>query len=183
MSVYNSAAIAAAMNSAINNVTGGELSPESYNGAVNLGKYITNPRDILENNVTARVNNGLTITSNNDGTFNVVGTATALVLVPIKGFNITTAVSGVVTADTYQHIPKGKYMIGSSPNGSEINKYIMSYRYGDKIGGSTNVVRVLPNETNVIDNTNGDYSYINLYFAVWSGQTVNLTVNPYLKKV
>ena len=183
MSVYNSAALAAAMNSAINNVTGGETTPENFGGAVNLGKYIKNPRDILENNVTAKVVNGLTITANNDGTFSVVGTATATVLIQIKTFNTVSSVPVTVNDNDYQHIPKGKYILGSSPNGSEVNKYIMTYRYGSVKGGTTRLSRVLPNETNIIDNTNGEYNYIILYFVVWSGQTVNLTVNPYLKKV
>ena len=182
MSVYNSAALAVAMNSAINNVTGGELSPESYNGAVNLGKYITNPRDILENNVTAKTVNGLTVTSNNDGTFNIVGTATASTNVLLKLFT-GAGIPSTVNDTAYQEIPKGKYIIGSSPNGSAVNKYIMSYRYGSAVGGSTRLDRVQPGETNFIDNTNGDYNYILLYFTVWLGQTVNLTVNPYLKKV
>lgn len=182
MSVYNSAALAAAMNSAINNVTGGELSPESYNGAVNLGKYIKNPHDILENNVTAKTANGLTVTSNNDGTFNVIGTATAVTNVLLKLFT-NAGVPTNVQENAYQEIPKGKYIIGSSPNGSEVNKYIMSYRHGSTIGGSTAVKRIQPGEINIIDNTNGDYKYILLYFTVWSGQTVDLTVNPYLKKV
>lgn len=182
MSVYNSAALAAAMNSAVNNVTGGELSPESYNGAVNLGKYITNPRDILENNVTAKTISGLTITANNDGTFNIVGTATATTQVLMKLFT-NAGVPANIQENAYQEIPKGKYIIGSSPAGSEVNKYIMSYRYGTTIGGSTRLDRVLPGETNIIDNTNGDYKYILLYFTVWPGQAVNLTVNPYLKKV
>ena len=182
MSVYNSAALATAMNSAINNVTGGETTPMNFSGAVNLGKYIKNPRDILENNVTAKSLNGLTITSNNDGTFNIAGTATAVTSVLMKLFT-NQGVPSNVQENAYQEIPKGKYIIGSSPVGSEINKYIMSYRYGTTIGGSTRLGRVLPNETNIIDNTNGEYKYILMYFSVWSGQTVNLTVNPYLKKV
>ncbi len=182
MSVYNSAALAAAMNSAVNNVTGGKLSPESYNGAVNLGKYITNPRDILENNVTAKSVNGLTVTSNNDGTFNIVGTATAVTNVLLKLFT-GAGIPTTVNDTAYQEIPKGKYIIGSSPNGSAVNKYIMSYRYGSTMGGSTTLQRIQPDEPLMIDNTNGDYNYILLYFTVWLGQTVNLTVNPYLKKV
>lgn len=182
MSVYNSAAIAAAMNSAINNVTGGETTPINFSGAVNLGKYIKNPRDILENNVTAKSINGLSITSNNDGTFNAVGTATAATNVLMKLFT-NAGVPSNVQENAYQEIPKGKYIIGSSPAGSEANKYIMSYRYGTTIGGSTRLSRILPDETNIIDNTNGDYKYILMYFTVWPGQTVNLTVNPYLKKV
>ena len=182
MSVYNSAALAAAMNSSLNNVTGGETTPINFSGAVNLGKYIKNPRDILENNVTAKVINGLTITANNDGTFNVVGTATASTNVSMKLFT-TTAIPANVQENAYQEIPKGKYIIGSSPTGSAVNKYIMSYRYGSTVGGSTRLGRVQPGETNLIDNTNGDYNYILLYFTVWSGQTVNITVNPYLKKV
>lgn len=182
MSVYNSAALAAAMNSAINNVTGGETTTENFGGAVNLGKYIKNPRDILENNVTAKEINGLTITSNNDGTFNIVGTATAATNVLIKLFS-NMGVPTSVNESAYQEIPKGEYIIGSSPVGSETNKYIMSYRYGTTMGGATTLKRIAPNETTIIDNTNGEYKYILLYFTVWSGQTVNLTVNPYLKKV
>lgn len=182
MSVYNSAAIAAAMNSAINNVTGGEVSTENFGGAVNLGKYIKNPRDILEYNVTAKSINGLSITSNNDGTFNIVGTATAATNVLMKLFS-NAGVPTSVQENAYQEIPKGKYIIGSSPADSAVNKYIMSYRYGTTIGGSTRLGRVLPNETNIIDNTDGEYKYILMYFTVWAGQTVNLTVNPYLKKV
>ena len=182
MSVYNSAALATAMNSAINNVTGGETTPMNFSGAVNLGKYIKNPRDILENNVTAKTANGLTITSNNDGTFNIVGTATAATNVLIKLFT-GSGIPSTVNDTAYQEIPKGKYIIGSSPNGSAVNKYIMSYRYGSAVGGSTRLGRVQPGEINIIDNTNGDYNYILLYFTVWPGQTVNLTVNPYLKKV
>lgn len=182
MSVYNSGALAAAMNSVINNVTGGETTSINFSGAVNLGKYIKNPRDILVNNVTAKSINGLSITSNNDGTFNVVGTATAATNVLMKLFT-NAGIPANVQENAYQEIPKGKYIIGSSPNGSEQNKYIMSYRYGSTMGGPTSLKRLQPNETDIIDNTNGDYNYILLYFTVWPGQTVNLTVNPYLKKV
>lgn len=184
---YNSLAIAETMNAGVSNVTGttteNVTATESYNHVVNNGgQYIKNPRDILINNAVGRTSNGLTVSRNSDGTVTIVGTATATTSVYFYNY-AGTSIPTTVTENAYQEIPKGKYIIGSSPNGSEINKYFMSYRYGSKIGGSTRLGRVLPNETNIIDNTNGDYKYILLYFTVWSGQTVNLTVNPYLKKV
>lgn len=176
MSVYNSAALAAAMNSSINNVTGGETTPENFSGAVNLGTYIKNPRNIIINNVTGRTINGLTITANNDGTITVTGTATANTNLFIVNNAIT------VSVGSYQKLPKGVYIISGSPVGAGERGYIMSIRYGDSTSSSA-ILRI-PAQTKVtIDNSNGTYNFIAPYISVWSGETVNVTFTPTLIKV
>ena len=176
MSVYNSAALAAAMNNAINNVTGGETTPENFGGAVNLGKYIKNPRNIIINNVTGRIINGLTITANNDGTITVTGTATANTNLFIVNNALT------VSNNSYQELSKGVYIISGSPVGSVESKFIMSLRYGTTAAGTA--IKRIPAQTKVtIDNSNGAYKFIAPYISVWNGQTINATFTPTLIKV
>jgi len=176
MSVYNSAALATAMNSSINNITGGETTSENFSGAVNLGTYIKNPRNIIINNVTGRTINGLTITANNDGTITVTGTATANTNLFIVNNTLT------VSANSYQELPKGVYIISGSPVGADVNKYTMSIRYGRTTSG-TAILRI-PAQTKVtIDNNDGAYKFTAPYISVWSSQTVNVTFTPTLIKV
>ena len=187
MSVYNSAAIAETMNVGVSNVTGttteNATATEDYKQVVNNGgQYIKNPRDILVNNAVGRTSNGLTVSRNSDGTISIVGTATATASVYFYNFTGSSIPTRVTDAD-YQKIPIGKYLCGSAPPGSEINKYLLSCRVGSEIGGNTRLLRVQSGEPLMIDNTNGESNYILLYFTVWSGQTVNLIVSPYLKKV
>lgn len=185
--VYNSAAIAKTMNTGVSNVTGttpeNTTATEDYKHVVNNGgQYIKNPRNILVNSAVGRTSNGLTVSRNSDGTITIVGTAT--VATSVYFYNFTgSSIPTRVTESDYQKIPIGKYLCGSAPPGSEINKYSLACRVGAEIGGNTRLLRVQPGEPLMIDNTNGENSYILLYFTVWPGQAVNLTVNPYLKKV
>lgn len=176
MSIYNSAALSAAMNSAINNVTGGETTPMNFSGAVNLGKYIKNPRNIIINNATGRIINGLTITANNDGTITVTGTATA----NTNLFIVNNAPT--ISVGSSQKLPKGIYIISGSPVGAGVNDYIMSMRYGEST--SNMALMRIPAQTKVtIDNSNGAYNFIAPYISIWSGKTVNTTFTPTLIKV
>lgn len=176
MSVYNSAALAAAMNSSINNITGGETTPEDLKGAVNLGTYIKNPRNIIINSATGRIINGLTITANNDGTITVRGTATT----NTNLFIVNNA--PIISANSYQELPKGVYAISGSPVGAVESKFIMSFRYGATTTG-TSLMRI-PAQTKVtIDNSNGTYKFIAPYISVWGGQTIDATFTPTLIKV
>jgi len=176
MSVYNSAALAAAINSSINNVTGGETTSENFSGAVNLGTYIKNPRNIIINNATGRTINGLTITANNDGTITVTGTATANTNLFIVDNTLT------VSVNSYQKLPKGTYIISGSPVGADVNKYIMSIRYG-RTATSAAIQRISAQTKVTIDNNDGTYNFIAPYISVWNGQTVNVTFIPTLIKV
>ena len=176
MSVYNSASLAAAMNSSLNNVTGGETTPENFNGAVNLGTYIKNPRNIIINNVTGRIINGLTITVNNDGTITVTGTATANTNLFIVNNALTASTS------SYQELSKGVYIMSGSPAGSAESKFIMSLRYGTATT-STAIMRIPAQTKATIDNSNGAYKFIAPYISVWNGQTINATFTPTLIKV
>lgn len=188
MSVYNSAAIAETMNVGVSNVTGttaeNVTATESYNQVVNNGgQYIKNPRDILINNTTGRTLGGLEISVNSDGTINVSGTATDNNRNIMFYSNSTGAIPTTVNASMYQKIPRGKYICGPSPAGSEANKYIMSMRYGSAIDGNTRLMRIPSGETIVIDNTTGDFDYCLIYFTVWVGIELKVVLNPYLKKV
>lgn len=176
MSVYNSAAIAAAMNSVINNVTGGETTPENFKGAVNHGKYIKNPLDVLINTITSQTFNGLEIRRNSDESLSISGTATAST--NLYYVNNATTISN----DAYQRLGRHKYYVTGGAKGGAVNSYIITIGYKKLLTDTLRTVRIPYGETVILDNTNGAYDYIAPYIAVWRNTTVNFTTNLQIKK-
>lgn len=136
------------------------------------------PENMLINNLTSQEYNGLTLTKNPDGSVRVQGTATANVNFCLynNGYTLTTS--------AYQVIENGIYYIGGGIEGNEEGKFILSARYDDAIGGAPSQMFRIPYGENVrIDNSNGEYKYLAVYIAVWSGTTVDFICKPYLYKV
>ena len=176
MSVYNSAALAAAMNSSLNNVTGTEISTTDYNGAVNLGKHIKNPLDILVNTISSQNVNGLEIGRNSDESISVSGTATANT--NLYYVNNSTIVSNAC----YQRLGRHKYYVTGGIKGSLVNSYIITIGYKKLLTDTLRTIRVPYGETVILDNTNGNYDYIAPYIAIWRNTTVNFIANLQIKK-
>ena len=87
------------------------------------------------------------------------------------------------TLSSYQIIENGIYYIGGGIEGGEENKFILSVAYDDATGGTAARRFRVPYGENIrIDNSAGEYKYLSVYIAVWSGATVNFVCKPYLSK-
>lgn len=132
--------------------------------------------NLLQNNLTSKEANGLTITVNGDS-ITINGTATAN-----TNINIYNNTVGSVLG--YQQIGKGVYVIDGNPPDAANNQYILSSRYKATESGTSTILRFPVGETLTIDNSNGTYNYFGVYVAVWNGQTLdNVVFRPTLKPV
>ena len=136
----------------------------------------TNGPNLVENNLTNKTTNGLTITVNgHDITVN--GTATA-------NTNLYVYNDAVGGNPEYQKLGKGRYIIGGNPSDAASNAFIVSMRYKATEEGTSSIYRFPVGETAVIDNTDGAYNYVGIYIAVWNGKTVNNKVfTPTIKPI
>lgn len=136
----------------------------------------TNGPNLVENNLTNKTANGLTITVNGEA-ITVNGTATTTTTLWIYN----DAVDGNFE---YQKLGKGRYIIDGNPSGAAVNDFILSMRYKSTEDGNSSILRFPVGETIVIDNTNGDYNYVSIYIGVWNGKTVdNKVFTPTIKPV
>lgn len=132
--------------------------------------------NLLQNNLTSKEANGLTITVNGDS-ITINGTATAN-----TNINIYNDTVGSVLG--YQQIGKGVYVIDGNPPDAVNNQYILSARYKSTESGTSTILRFPVGESLTIDNSNGSYNYFGVYVAVWIGQTLdNVVFRPTLKPV
>ena len=145
------------------------------------GKYkirvVAEGVNVIQNDLTSRTVNGITLTISDDGTLTLNGTATAT-----TDFCLVRGTTDSFTADDFQEIQNGVYVISGSPSDGAIDKYILSYRYIDDISyfPQANTSRVYPGRI-TIDNTNGTHRYICPYISVWEGITLNnVMFAPYL---
>lgn len=167
-----------------NTVQNGTPTPENPIQPSGCGEFINEQyiipvetaEDILVNNLTSQVYNGLTLTKNADGSVRVQGTAIAN-----RNFHLYND-SHSATLSSYQIIDNGIYYIGGGIEGNEEGKYYLSAMYDDDTGGAPSRVLRIPYGENIrIDNSTGEYRYLSVYIAVWKGTTVDFTCKPYLK--
>lgn len=125
----------------------------------------TNGPNLVENNLTNKTANGLTITVNGDA-ITVNGTAT-------NNTNLYIYNDAVGGDPTYQKLGKGKYIVGGNPSDATPNNFIISMRYKATEESTSGIYRFPVGGTAIIDNTNGAYNYISIYIAVWNGKIVN----------
>ena len=136
----------------------------------------TNGPNLVENNLTSKTANGLTITVNGES-ITVNGTANA----NTNFYIYNDAVGG---NPEYQKIGRGKYIVDGNPSDAVPNDFVISMRYKATETGNSGIYRFPVGETAVIDNTNGAYNYVSIYIAVWNGKTVNNKVfTPTIKPV
>ena len=131
--------------------------------------------NVIVDNLAPKTVNGITMTRNNDGSVTFNGTATAA-----TNFFIS---NNAQTVGDYYLIDRDLYYIDGSPEGADVYKYIMSYRYINENDDPSSLARV-PYGGGVLDNTNGDRNKIAPYITVWSGITCNqVTFFPSLRKM
>lgn len=136
----------------------------------------TNGPNLVINNLTDKTANGLTITVNGEA-ITVNGTATANTNINIQN-NTVGANLG------YQKLGKGKYILVGNPSDAANNDFMLSLRYKSTESDTSTIMRFPVGETVVIDNTNGDYTYVGIYIAVWNGKTLdNKVFNPTIKPI
>lgn len=136
----------------------------------------TNGPNLVENNLTNKTANGLTITVNGNA-ITVNGTATGNTNINIQNDTVGANLG-------YQKLGKGKYILDGNPAGAANNNFIISMRYKATESGASAIMRFPVGETVVIDNTNGDYTYIGIYVAVWNGKTLdNKVFTPTIKPI
>lgn len=136
----------------------------------------TNGPNLVENNLTNKTANGLTITVNGNA-ITVNGTATANTNINIYNDTVGSNLG-------YQKLGKGKYIVDGNPSDAANNDFILSLRYRATESGTSAIMRFPVGETTVIDNTNGDYTYVGIYVAVWSGKTLdNKVFTPTIKPI
>jgi hypothetical protein len=136
----------------------------------------TNGPNLVENNLTNKTANGLTITVNGES-ITVNGTANA-------NTNLYIYNDAVGGTPEYQKLGKGRYIIDGNPSDAATNNFIISMRYKATEADASTIYRFPVGETAVIDNTNGDYNYVSIYIAVWNRRTVNNKVfTPTIKPV
>lgn len=134
-------------------------------------------KNLLEIGCESEVYNGMNITVNADKSITITGTATATSVISLK-------TSTHQTVGNYQRIDNGVYFISGSPQGSDNNGYILSYRYDPDGDGSTPSVKArVPVEGAVLDNSSGAYQYLSLYIAVQQGTVLDqVTFYPMLRR-
>jgi|GEM_PF-4946639 len=134
-------------------------------------------KNLLEIGCESEVYNGMNITVNADKSITITGTATATSVISLK-------TSTHQTVGNYQRIDNGVYFISGSPQGSDNNGYILSYRYDSDGDGSTPSVKArVPVEGAVLDNSSGAYQYLSLYIAVQQGTVLDqVTFYPMLRR-
>lgn len=133
--------------------------------------------NLLVNRFQSQNHNGLTVTVNADKSVTINGTAASTTTIALYDGSYG------LYPSAYQPIQNGIYILSGSPHDAEVGKYSLSYRYISVRGTPSQLGRVPVNGV-TLDNTDGKYSFLAVYIAVWEGVTVNnVTFRPVLERV